>query len=1194
MDFGMMLKLNNNAKRLFSSGAIMNLISVDIDAFEEYFWNNCIDIFIYPFTISFLLAFLCYIVGPAAGLTGFVFMVIGLPTNAYLSKRQSDFNLRSLNLGDDRVGLMSEILTGIRFLKLYAWEQPFIDRVESIRKNQLKQLRVRNLFWASSSLLTQVLSGIVLLATFSVFVLRGGQLDATTAFTALTIFVNMRRPLEMLPESIQRLMKVFASSKRIEAFLQTTEIQQHMITHIDTSSDIRIVDGEFTWDDADYSNKRGQYDSNGSGDEEIGEISMMILQDGNNNSVGGSAADSPKSHLVVARNTLNDDESGEQITTFEEVESIGMMEDDTNSPERAPSVLSGVNFVAPAGKLTMICGKVGTGKTSLVSALIGEIYKTKGSVFTPRKMGFTSQSPFLISASLRDNILFGEEFDADRYIRVLEACALDTDLTQFPAKDFTEIGERGLNLSGGQKSRIALARAVYADPECYLLDEPLSAVDSEVAKHLFEKCIQGIMASRTRILVTHQLQFVPSADHIVVIQDNNEILQGTYQQLTEKGIDFESIMKAKHIDINSSITDSQEGDSASPDRTTTTTTTTTTEEQQQTSAKIELIVTNAPDSNLQEKAKLLVQEDRNKGAVGMDTYGPYIRAGGTLWFFIIVFFYLFSQISFQSADYWLAIWSKKQLDGPHTERFYLFIYMWFIFGYIILLTIRYFSLGSFTLYAAAELHDKLLASIMQAPTLFFDQNPTGRILNRFSKDISDIDLSILESLSDIMYNGTSVFVSICIMVFINPIMVVPLAVLSVLYYFVQIIYRNTSRELKRMESISRSPIFSSVGESYSGLVTIRSFKQQQRFINQIHTQIDVNQRLYFYSYACHRWMGTRLELIASTAVFFSSLFSIYSSASNPGLAGLAVTSALGMTGFLNRLVRQYTTLEVKMNSVERVNAYTQIQSEGDRHSLTNPPPPSWPEKGQIEFRDAEVRYRPDMDPSLMDFNATLESCEKIGIVGRTGAGKSTIGVALFRMVNLSKGRILIDGIDIGKIGLYELRSKLAVIPQDPFIFSGTIRANIDPFHERSDSQIWDALEKVQLKSVVSSMPFGLSTEMQQGGELSVGQRQLLCLCRALLRNSKIVLMDEATASLDYETDAIIKKTIKDNFSNSTVLTIAHRLDTIYDSNRILVVDKGRLAEFDTPTALTNNPESRYTQLLRAQSTYLFSKSKQDN
>eukprot|EP01133_Synstelium_polycarpum_P017240 gene17240-20545_t len=1129
--FQKMLRLNNNARKHNSAGVVMNLISVDVDAFEEYFWNNCIDIFIFPVLITTLLIMLCFIVGPAAGMVGFLVMVIGLPFNAFLSKRVSDFYLRSLGHSDKRVGLIGEILAGIRFLKLYSWEQPFVDRVQEHRRQQVTEIKSRNVFWASSQLVTQVMSGVVLLCTFSVYVARGGVLDASIAFTSLTIFVNLRRPLEMLPEALQRLMKIMASSRRMEAFLQTSEVQSHPITFIDAATqDIRINTGHFDWNDGN-------------------DLADEVEEDEESN---GTAVE-----MIAV-------ESDDQTTHFAAPQSLGVHQADM-------AVLRDIEFTAPAGKLTMICGTVGGGKTSLVSAIVGEIYKVRGQVYAPRTVGFTTQMPFLISASLRENIVFGAKFNRDRYIRVIEACALQADLAQLPARDHTEIGERGLNLSGGQKQRISLARALYADPECYVMDEPLSAVDSEVASHLFEKCVRGMMANRTRILVTHQLQFVPSADHIVVVNSDGTIIQGTYQQLSAQGIDFETIMKSKAPESTPAP--------VSPDLNI--------EKPVEVLESIESLI--ADDDDIKAKAHLLVAEDRNKGSVGLDTYGPYIRAGGSVYFGFIVAFYLISQIAFQSSDYWLAIWTRHQLSPETTDGFYLRVYACLIGGYIVLLGIRYFSLSRFTVVAAVSLHDRLLNNIVYAPCLFFDQNPSGRILNRFSKDMSDVDTALLEVISDLIYCGTSVLISVSLMIFVNPIMAVPLVFLASIYFFVQQIYRYTSRELKRMESISRSPIFSLIAEAYNGMTTIRSFKQQKRFVDEIHAKIDVNQRLYYYSYAAHRWLGTRLELIASTAVLFSSLFSVYNASDNPGMAGLAVTTALGMTGFMNRAVRQYTALEVKMNSVERLNKYVETPSEGLRHSPPSEAPPAgWPIEGRIEFSGVEVRYREGMDPSLRDITAVVLPREKIGVVGRTGAGKSTMGAALFRMVNASKGKILIDGIDISTIGLHDLRSRLAVIPQDPFIFSGSVKLNLDAFGKHSDAEIWECLEKVQMKAVVSAMPEGLDTLMQEGGDgLSVGQKQLLCLCRALLRNSKIVLMDEATASLDYHTDSIIKDTIATNFSQSTVLTIAHRLDTIYGSSRIMVVDKGTLSEYDTPSNLTDNPDSRYTQLLRAQSTYLF-------
>ncbi|KAF2073017.1 hypothetical protein CYY_005663 [Polysphondylium violaceum] len=1163
--FKKMLLLNNTSRRKYKVGTIINLISVDSDSFQNYFWNNYIDIVIFPIQIFLLIVLLCVIVGPA-GLIGFVVMGLSLPLSTYASRTMSKYLRASYVVNDERVHLISELIGGIRFLKQCAWETVFTEKIEEARARQLEILFKRILYWILNQVIVQSTGALVLLATFSVYILLGHQLTASVAFTSLTIFLNLRKSMEMLPVAVQRLLGLLPSSIRLQEFFGSSEVQHPPFSLLDdhndqdndgfftsrrhgetTSGEVRITSGVFDWNDGvGIEEDEEQQDNSSPSIINDNQIEMENIDDGSQMIMLDSAPTLAESQVQTA-------------------------------------VLQNVNFTAPNGKLTVICGQVGCGKTSLISALIGEIYRVNGTVSTPKSISFTSQQAFLVSATLRENILFGKPYDKERYAKVIYACSLNTDLLQLPAKDLTEIGERGINLSGGQKQRISLARALYSDAECFILDEPLSAVDPEVGKHLFDHCIQGMMQGKTRILVTHQLQFIPSADHIVVIQDGN-LIQGTYSELQQLGIDFESIMKTKKLNIEPEDKSLTMDDSASPDKS------------QKKEISIESIISDETNPSLIEKSKLLVKEDRNKGSVKISLYKDYIQSGGPFWFFCIgvIGLFLVSQVIMQASEYWISMWTSRSIQPDPGDRYYVTIYLIFVTGFMLLLSLRYFILSRYTFNASSKLHNTLLDSVTYAPCHFFDTNPSGRIINRFSKDVADIDNNLMETFSDFLYFSSSVLVALVTMIFLNPFIILPFILLSMVYVVVQRIYVASSRELKRMESISRSPVFNTVSECYNGLTTIRAFGEQKRFINDFQTSLSINIRLIYYSYAIHRWIGTRMEMLASAIVFFSSILTLYNSSSTAGTSGLAVTAALGMTGFLNRSIRNFTELELRMNSVERIKKYIETPREGAEDDPNFEPlfvDPSWPKTGCIEYKNVEIRYRPHLDPSLADISFTINGNEKIGIVGRTGAGKSTIGVSLLRMVEATKGSISIDGVDISKIRLYDLRSRLGIIPQDPFIFSGSIRMNLDPYEEYTDQEIWEALEKVQLKTMVQGLPLKMDSLVSENGEgLSVGQKQLLCLSRALLRNSKIVLMDEATASLDYQTDYIIKQTVKNNFQNSTVLTIAHRLDTIIDSDKILVIDKGQMVEFDSPQNLVNNPNSRFAQIVNAQTSFLYNTS----
>ncbi|KYR02108.1 ABC transporter C family protein [Tieghemostelium lacteum] len=1110
-----MLRLNNYSKSLYSIGKIMNMVSADGDSFLYYFWDNHIELFLLPIQITGLLIVLFYVVG-LAGLFGFIVMVVMLPVNTFLGGRASVCYRESLVYNDDRLSLISELINGIQFLKLYAWEKSFIDRIKEKRGPQLQWQWKMVIYWLLSNLLTQSLSAVVLLITLFFYSLFGHQLDVTIAFTSLTIFNNLRKPLEFLPESIQRILKLLESSKRIEDYFKAPEIGieiDYEVTNTE-NEEIYIKNAHFDWTD-------------GKGD----------------------------------ASTLN-----------------------TN-------VTKEINFRAPVGKLTMICGSVGSGKSSLLLSLMGEIHKTCGEVRSLKSVGYTSQQPFLMGCSLRENILFGKPYDRKRYLQVLEACALNLDIHQFPGRDQTEIGERGLNLSGGQKQRIALARALYADCQCLIMDDPLSAVDTRVAKHLFINAINGPLAEgKTRILVTHQLQYLSSADHIALFH-NDTLIQGTYEELSQKGINFQSILDLKRLrpeseedDDDQSLIDHElDGNTHDHDL----------------KIPIDSLIVDQVDDGHMEMSKLIVEEERGSSDFGYGSWLLYARSGGSWYYFLfITFLYVLGQLVFQSSDYWLAIWSQSKSTSlsdsqslastATSDSYYLKIYLILIVSFIFLIGSRFVLLSRYALNAAKVLHDHMLLSVTLAPCQFFLENPSGRILNRFSRDVTDIDIKILPELSDILHCASTIIVSMLIMAYLNPYITLPLLVFVLPYVVVQRIYLPTSMELKRMEAVTKSPVFSILQETYQGLITIRVHQQQQRFIQELRKRLELNLRIFHFQYTTHRYMSMRLEIISSLVVLFASFIAVLqNNQENPGISSLMITTAFGMTGFISWGVKQVSDLSLKMNSVERVNTYINIPREGGSgisHELPSSQQVSneWPKNGNIEFKDLSVRYKNTSDPVLNGITFSIQSQEKIGIVGRTGSGKTTLGFSLFRLVEACSGQIEIDGQDISQMSLYDLRSRLACVPQDPFIFSGSIRGNLDPFNQFSDHEIWTNLELVQLKKLVTHMPLKLNTHISEGGSgLSVGQKQLFCLCRALLRKSKIVLLDESSASLDFTTDSIIKSVIRNYLKESTVITVAHRLDTIIDSDKILVIDQGQLIEFDSPQNLMNLKNSKFSKLVNA-------------
>uniref|UniRef100_A0A8C3TFS9 Canalicular multispecific organic anion transporter 2 n=1 Tax=Chelydra serpentina TaxID=8475 RepID=A0A8C3TFS9_CHESE len=837
--------------------------------------------------------------------------------------------------------------------------------------------------------------------------------------------------------------------------------------------------------------------------------------------------------------------------------------------------LHSIHLLVPSGSLVAVVGHVGCGKSSLVSALLGEMEKLEGHVAVKGSVAYVPQQAWIQNATLKDNILFGQQHNEQKYQNVLEACALKTDLEVLPGGDHTEIGEKGINLSGGQRQRVSLARAVFSDADVYLLDDPLSAVDSHVAKHIFDNVIgpEGALKGKTRMLVTHGITFLPQVDHIVVLVDGKVSEMGSYQELLKQNGAFAEFLRnyapdedteedeltstAVLICLKSYLLYQSEGECP-----------------KKMSTRRRVCEKKSAEPSQPQKIlpdKLIQAETTETGTVKLTVFWQYMKAVGLVTSLIICFLYCCQNAAAIGANVWLSDWTNEPvINGTqHNTSMRIGVYaaLGLLQGLIVLISSFTLAMGGIN--AAQTLHAVLLENKFHTPQSFFDTTPTGRIINRFSKDIYVIDEVIPPTI--LMFLGTF-FTSVSTMLVIissTPLFAVVIIPLAIVYFFVQRFYVATSRQLKRLESVSRSPIYSHFSETITGASVIRAYGREHSFVSLNDLKVDENQKSYFPTIISNRWLGVRIELIGNFVVLFAALFAVLGKNSlNAGLVGLSVSYALQVTMSLNWMVRMTSDLESNIVAVERVKEYSETETEAPWIIEDKRPPEDWPTQGEVEFVDYSVRYRKGMDLVLKGLSLRVKGGEKIGIVGRTGAGKSSMTLCLFRILEAVKGEIKIDGVRISEIGLHDLRSKITIIPQDPVLFSGTLRMNLDPFNKYSEDEIWKALELSHLKKFVSSKPDMLEYECSEGGEnLSVGQRQLVCLARALLRKTRILVLDEATAAIDLETDDLIQMTIRTQFEDCTVLTIAHRLNTIMDYTRVLVLDKGTIAEFDTPSSL---------------------------
>uniref|UniRef100_A0AAQ5ZDG4 ABC-type glutathione-S-conjugate transporter n=1 Tax=Amphiprion ocellaris TaxID=80972 RepID=A0AAQ5ZDG4_AMPOC len=825
-----------------------------------------------------------------------------------------------------------------------------------------------------------------------------------------------------------------------------------------------------------------------------------------------------------------------------------------------PVIADRIDVRVPRGSLVAVVGHVGSGKSSLLSAMLGETEKRSGQVSVKGSVAYVPQQAWIQNATVQDNIIFGREKLKTWYHRVLEACALLPDLDILPAGDATEIGEKGLNLSGGQKQRVSLARAVYRKADVYLLDDPLSAVDAHVGQHIFDKVIgpKGVLRDKTRILVTHGMSFLPQADLILVLVDGEITESGSYQELLSRHGAF-----ADFIHTFAS-----------------------TERKEMFCLQLVFTVPKWP-KNLK-NLKLLILDFRTMpkflnylGLTGtfcvllqqvrLEMYKKYFKTIGLAIIIPIVFLYAFQQGASLAYNYWLSMWADDPVvNGTQIDadlKLTVFGALGFVQGVAIFGTTVAISICG--IIASRQLHMDLLINVLRSPMSFFECTPSGNLLNRFAKEIDAIDCMVPEGLK-MMLSYVFKLMEVCIIVMMaTPFAIVIILPLAFLYAFVQSFYVATSCQLRRLEAVSRSPIYTHFNETVQGASVIRAFGEQSRFILQANQRVDFNQTSYFPRFVATRWLAVNLEFVGNGVVLAAAILSVMGKSTlSPGIVGLAVSHSLQVTGILSWIVRSWTDVENNIVSVERVNEYADTAKEASWCIEGSSLPQAWPQKGTIEFQDYGLQYRKGLELALKGITLNIQEREKVGLVGRTGAGKSSLALGIFRILEAAKGKIFIDGVNIAEIGLHDLRSRITIIPQDPVLFSGSLRMNLDPFDTYTDEEVWSSLELAHLKNFVSNLPDKLNYECSEGGEnLSLGQRQLVCLARALLRKTKILVLDEATAAVDLETDTLIQSTIRTQFEDCTVLTIAHRLNTIMDYTRVIVMDRGHISEMDSPANL---------------------------
>jgi ATP-binding cassette, subfamily C (CFTR/MRP), member 1 len=1106
------LRLTTISRKASSVGEITNLMSVNT--------QNIADLCLFlnvlwsaPFQIIVTLIYLWQYLGVGA-IAGFFTMLLFIPLNIYIGNKTKEIQVRKLNVQDKRIKMTNEILNGIKVIKLYGWELSFIDIISKIRSIEMKEYKNKSILAIFSMFTWFTVPFLVSCVSFTTFILVSddNKLDTETAFVSLSLFNIIRFPLAMLPGVIASLIEASVAIRRITTFLLNDEINNKDIVYNDYQTTSHDTAIQVDYSQLGWSND---------------EISVTI-----------PSINIKKKELIA------------------------------------------------------IVGPVGSGKSSMLSGLLGEMCKIKGTININGETAFVPQQAWIQNATVRDNILFGRDDNEMAYNEIVKACSLLKDFEIMAAGDQTEIGEKGINLSGGQKQRISLARSVYSNADIYMLDDPLSAVDAHVGKYIFDNVIgpKGMLREKTRLFVTNNLSFLPQVDKILMIENGEIVEIGSYLDLTQNKHGKFSVFIQKYLESNETNKDnikknmSQNVLAINNDLVP--------------STKIPL--KNCDKDNLEMKqteldkqkmkdagTKIIVKENIQSGNVKFRIVMKFFQTCGFILTFFGLLFSIFSSTAQIATNLWLSDWSNEMntLRKGETAEETSKVYRLLVYGLIGLLQSLFFIFSEVFfliafIRAAKMFHNSMLYSVMRSTLEFFESTPTGRILNRFSKDIDASENSIPASFKMLLRCFLVVLSTIIVISVSTPLFLVALVPIIIIYIFVQRYFVATMRQIKRIEATTRSPIYSQFSETLTGISTIRAYRAQNRFITRFESLIDNNLTYYYPTDFCNRWLAIRLEAMGNLITICAALFAVLSRESiSPGIAALSITYSLNITQTLNWLVRMSAEFESNITSIERIQEYCEdipAEKEWETSDPSEKPDSEWPSSGNIQFNDWGVKYRKDLDFVLRCITIDIKPGERIGIVGRTGAGKSSLTLGLFRILENSTGKITIDGKDINKIGLHNLRHKIAIIPQDPVIFSGKIRTNLDPFNTFDDQKLWMACEQAHLKDFILSLDGQLDFECSEGGEnLSVGQRQLICLARALLRKTKILVLDEATASVDHNTDDLIQKTINVAFANCTVLTIAHRLNTIMDSSRVMVLDKGQVIEFDSPNELLKNKQSHF-------------------
>uniref|UniRef100_A0A3Q1BLK2 ATP-binding cassette, sub-family C (CFTR/MRP), member 9 n=1 Tax=Amphiprion ocellaris TaxID=80972 RepID=A0A3Q1BLK2_AMPOC len=1153
------LSTSNMSMGEMTLGQINNLVAIETNQLM-WFLFLCPNLWAMPVQIVMGVILLYYLLGCSA-LVGASVIVLLAPVQYLIATKLADTQKNTLEHSTDRLKTTTEILKGIKLLKLYAWENIFCDSVEETRGKELTSLKTFAFYTSMSIFMNAAIPIAAVLATFVMhhFINKTGP-SPSEAFAALALFHILVTPLFLLSTVVRFAVKALVSVQKLGEFLQSDEI------------------GDDSWRNGDIS---------------------VTLEPG-------------KKHLGMTKAINRKQPMRYQMDNYEHPTRRPLRPTETEDVAVKVSngsftwgsnllTLSDINIRIPTGQLTMIVGQVGCGKSSLLLAMLGEMQAIEGRVYWSNKnrysVAYAAQKSWLLNATVEENITFGSPFNKQRYKAVIDACSLQPDIDLLPFGDQTEIGERGINLSGGQRQRICVARALYQNTNIVFLDDPFSALDIHLSDHLMQEGILKFLQDdkRTVVLVTHKLQYLIHADWIIAMKDGSVLREGTLKDIQTHDVELYDHWKT--------LMNRQDQELEKQDSQTTLERKTLRRAFYSREAKNQIDDEDEEEEEEEEDDDNMSMTTNRRSKIPWKVCWCYLSSGGFFMVFLMVSSKLLKHSVIVTIDYWLALWTSSKTnqsaeDGSdmfngtnatqtykrlEQDSYYLTVFIILCAAGITLCLITSLTVEFLGLSAATNLHHNLLNKIIHAPIRY--TNTTLQHLQVYSSTVNTCS-HIPPTLESLTRSTLLCLSAIGVIASITPAFLIALVPLGVAFYFIQKYFRVASKDLQDLDDSTQLPLLCHFSETAEGLTTIRAFRQEARFKQRMLELTDTNNTAYLFLSAANRWLEVRTDYLGAVIVLTAAATSIWSlryGLQAGGLVGLGLTYALTVTNYLNWVVRNLADLEVQMAAVKKVNSFLGTESENYEGSMdSSQVPENWPHNGEIKIQDLCVRYDPMLKPVLKHVNAYVEPGQKVGICGRTGSGKSSLSLAFFNMVDIFEGKIIIDGIDICKLPLQTLRSRLSIILQDPVLFSGSIRFNLDPERTCTDDRLWEALEIAQLKNMVKALAGGLDAVVTEGGEnFSVGQRQLFCLARAFVRKSSILIMDEATASIDMATENILQKVVMTAFADRTVVTIAHRVHTILTADLVIVMKRGNILEYDKPETLLEQEDGMFASFVKA-------------